>query len=199
MASESERPEQDVPPSTVPESAGDTDGASDAPTGESGEASVADLLAEAEQRVQQLREQLMRTAADFDNFRKRSRREQEDARSQGREGMLKDLLPVFDNLERAMAAAGSAVDLSSFASGIEMVARQFQDTLTRVGIERVTSVGVAFDPAFHEAIQHLETTDAEPGSVVAEVQGGYRAGQRLIRPAMVVVAKAPPGDSGSGQ
>lgn len=148
-----------------------------------------DPLAEAEAKVAQLKEQLLRTAADFDNYRKRSRREIEDAAAAGRENMLKDLLPVFDNLERATAQADSVTDVASFVSGIQMVVRQFADTLKRGGIERIASMGSPFDPMVHEAIQQLETDEVDPGCIAAEVQAGYRLGERLIRPAMVVVAK----------
>lgn len=137
-----------------------------------------------------LKDQLLRTAADFDNFRKRARREQEEAQLAGRESMLKELLPVFDNLERAVAHADTAKDVQSFASGIDMVLKQFSDSLKRANIERVPSVGHAFDPAVHEALQQLETDEFEPGVVAAEVQGGYKLGGRLLRPALVVVAKA---------
>lgn len=155
---------------------------------------AADPLAEAEQKVASLKDQLLRTAADFDNYRKRSRREVDEARSGGRDGMLKDLLPVFDNLERAAEAAVGASDVKSLVSGIEMVIKQFRDTLGRLGIERLKSLGEPFDPNLHEAIQQLETTEFAPGAVAGEVQGGYRQGDRLIRPAMVVVAKAPASD-----
>jgi molecular chaperone GrpE len=148
-----------------------------------------DPLAEAEAKLAQVKEQLLRTAADFDNYRKRSRREIEDAGAAGRENMLKDLLPVFDNLERATAQADTVTDVASFANGIQMVVRQFADTLKRGGIERVASMGAPFDPMVHEAIQQLETDEVEPGCIAAEVQAGYRLGDRLIRPAMVVVAK----------
>ncbi len=150
-----------------------------------------DPLEEAEKKAAALKDQLLRTAADFDNYRKRSRREIDEARQAGRDGMLKDLLPVFDNLERAADAVNNATDVSSLASGIEMVIKQFRDTLGRLGVERIQSVGESFDPNVHEAIQQLATTDFEPGKVAGEVQGGYRQGDRLIRPAMVVVAKAP--------
>lgn len=150
-----------------------------------------DELAEAEKRAAALKNQLLRTAADFDNYRKRSRREVEDAALAGREGLLKELLPVFDNLERATAHAESSIDVEAFANGIDMVMRQFQDTLKKLNVERVPSVGVPFDPTIHEAIQQLATADFEPGHVAAEIQGGYRCGDRLIRPAMVVVATAP--------
>ncbi len=144
-----------------------------------------------EAEIARVRDQLLRTAADFDNFRKRSRREIIDADRRGREELLRDLLPIFDNLERAAAHTGSATDVQSLADGIEMVMRQFSDTLGKLGIERIESVGKPFDPALHEAIQHMETVEHPPGSVAAEVQAGYRMGERLVRPAMVVVAKAP--------
>ena len=148
-------------------------------------------LEEAKGEAARLKDQLLRTAADFDNFRKRARKEQQDAQKQGRDDLLRDLLPVFDNLERAVSHAGTATDVQSLADGIQMVMRQFVDTLGKMGIERVTSVGSPFDPAVHEAIQNLETTEFPPGTIAAEVQGGYRAGDRLVRPALVVVAKAP--------
>lgn len=170
----------DSPNNDVEEGADSNDGA-----GES-----QDPLAEAEQRALQLKDQLLRTAADFDNFRKRSRRELEDASQSGREWMLKELLPVFDNLERATAHADGSGDIKAFASGIEMVVRQFHDTLKKLGVERVATTGHPFDPTVHEAIQQMETADVEPGHVAAEIQGGYRSGERLIRPALVVVAKA---------
>jgi len=152
----------------------------------------ADPLESARAEAQRYREQLLRTAADFDNFKKRIRREMEDGERRAREDLLKDLLPVFDNLERAAQHAGTASDVKSLADGISMVLRIFSDTLGRIGIERVAAVGQPFDPAVHEAVQQLETTEHAPGTVAAEVQAGYRFGDRLVRPAMVVVAKPPP-------
>jgi molecular chaperone GrpE len=156
-----------------------------------------DPLEAAQAEAAQLKDKLMRMAADFDNYRKRSRREISEAERKGRDGLLTDLLPVFDNLERATShagAAGEAADpatIRGLVDGIALVARQFKDALGRLGIERVESIGQPFDPSVHEAIQHLETTEFPPGCVAAEVQPGYRFGDRLIRPAMVVVAKAP--------
>jgi molecular chaperone GrpE len=138
-----------------------------------------------------LKDQLLRLAADFDNFRKRSRREINDAERMAREELLRELLPVFDNLERASQHVGPGTDVQSLVDGITMVHRHFIDTLSRLGVERVQTVGVSFDPAVHEAVQQVETADQPPGAVCAEVLGGYRFGERLIRPAMVVVAKAP--------
>ncbi len=181
--------EQDTPQQTSDESNVEEPNSSAEPAAEQDPPS--DPLAEAEKRAAALKDQLLRTAADFDNYRKRSRREVEEAGLSGREGLLKDLLPVFDNLERATSHADATADVAAFVSGIEMVMRQFQDTLGKLGVERVPAVGERFDPTVHEAIQQVATADVEPGHVAAEIQGGYRFGGRLIRPAMVVVAKAP--------
>jgi molecular chaperone GrpE len=158
----------------------------------SADAGPPDPLEEARAEALRMRDQLLRTAADFDNYKKRARRETQDAERRVREDFLRDLLPVFDNLERAAQHAGSASDVKSLAEGISMVMRLFTDTLARLGVERVNAVGQAFDPALHEAVQQLETTEYPAGAVAAEVQAGYRMGDRLVRPAMVVVAKPPP-------
>jgi molecular chaperone GrpE len=136
-----------------------------------------------------LKDQWMRVAADFDNFRKRTRRDIDDARKGGREELLKELLPVFDNLERAMQSAGRAQDVKAVSDGLAMVLKQFVDVLGRVGITKVKTVGSSFDPQVHEAIQQVETNEHPVGTVVAEVQPGYVHGDRLVRAAMVVVAK----------
>src|SRR4029077_1189070 len=149
---------------------------------------AADPVEEARAEVGRIRDQLLRTAADYDNFRKRTRRELEDAQKRGREELLRDLLPVFDNLERAVVHAGQASDAKAVADGVGMVLKQFVDTLGRIGIKRVPTVGSAFDPTQHEAIQQLETDEHPPGTVVAEVQPGYAMGDKLVRAAMVVVA-----------
>ncbi len=145
-------------------------------------------LAQAE--AARLKDQLLRLAADFDNFKKRSRREIGDTAKLAREDVLRELLPVFDNLERATAHAETTTDAKALADGISMVTRQFLDTLSKIGIERIPALGLPFDPAVHEAVQHMETSDYPPGSVAMELQAGYRTSDRVLRPAMVVVAKA---------
>lgn len=139
-----------------------------------------------------LRDQLLRTAADFDNFRKRARREQEDSHKRGKQEVVKDLLPVFDNLARAVQHAEQAVDAKTVAEGVGMVIKQFESTLERMGIKRVPTVGAPFDPAIHEAIQHIESPDQPAGVVLHEVQAGYTFGDGLLRAAMVVVSKGSP-------
>jgi molecular chaperone GrpE len=163
-------------------------GASEPPAAEAPE----DPLEAARAEVQKTRDQLLRMAADFDNYKKRSRREIGDAVKIAREDLLRDLLPVFDNLERASAHAGTGTDTKALADGISMVQRQFVDVLGKLGIERVAATGQPFDPAVHEAVQHLETDEVPPGAVAAELQAGYRMGDRVLRPALVVVAKAKP-------
>jgi len=159
----------------------------------------ADPLAAAQAEAQRNKEGWLRTAADFDNFRKRTRKELEDARKSGREDLLRALLPVFDNLERALQSAQRTSDVKAVADGLTMVQRQFVDALGREGIQRIATVGQAFDPSVHEAIQQVETADHAPGTVLAEVQPGYTQGERLIRAAMVVVAKGKSGDGGGGE
>ena len=156
-----------------------------------------DPLTAAREEAARLKEVWMRTAADFDNFRKRSRRELEDARKGGREDLLKEMLPVFDNLERGMQSAKQATDVKGVVDGLSMILKQFESTLLKVGIQKVPTIGVPFDPMIHEAIQQVETAEHPAGTVVAEVQPGYIAGERLVRAAMVVVAKPKSDDGGS--
>jgi molecular chaperone GrpE len=137
----------------------------------------------------------MRTAAEFDNFRKRSRREADDAKKQGREDILRELLPVFDNLERGVQSAQRAQDVKAVIDGMQMILKQFEQTLAKLDIKKVPAVGTPFDPAVHEAIQQVESDQHPSGTVIFEVQPGYIQGEKLLRAAMVVVAKAKAGAS----
>lgn len=150
-----------------------------------------DPLEVAKAEAAKYREQLLRTAADFENFRKRSRREQEDATKRGTEKALKELLPVFDNLERATSSAATAPDVKSVADGLKMIGRQFTNTLEKLGIKRIEAVGKAFDPSLHEAIQHVDS-EHPAGVIAVEVQAGYMLGEYLLRAALVAVSKGPP-------
>lgn len=138
-----------------------------------------------------LKDQLLRALADFDNYRKRARRDQDDASRRAREEILREFLPVFDNLERALASSSTATDPKSIADGLQMVLRLFEDTLGRAGGKRLKSVGEPFDPNLHEAIQQVESEQYSAGTVVSEVVPGYQFGDRLLRPAMVTVSKGP--------
>lgn len=149
--------------------------------------STEDLVAERDE----FKQQLMRTTADFENFRRRTRARVEDARVRGRDGAVLELLPVIDNLERAVAAAKTADNVASAVEGIQMVLTLFQDISERMGLSRVRSVGEPFDPAMHQAIQQLETNEYPPGTIVSEMTPGYMFSERLLRPALVLVAKYP--------
>lgn len=138
-----------------------------------------------------MRDQLLRIAADFDNFRKRSRKEIEEVRRRAIEDTLREMLPVVDNLERAAGAMTEASDLGAVTQGVQMVLRGFEDIASRLGLKRVPAVGQQFDPTCHDAVQQQETDEHPPGTIVAEVVPGYFLGDRLLRPAMVVVAKPP--------
>jgi molecular chaperone GrpE len=195
-AKDSERETPRAPPSSEPEPksgnaplTASTEEGSAEPSETASAAPAIDPVAEAKAETARFKEQWMRSAADFDNFRKRSRKELEDTRKAGREELLKDLLPVFDNLERAMTSAERATDVKPVSDGLKMVLRQFIDTIGRSGITKVPTVGSQFDPSVHEAIQQVETEEHPPGTVVAEVQPGYLQGERLVRAAMVIVAK----------
>ena len=159
--------------------------------GEAGGQADGDPLAEVTAERDKLREQLLRTAADFDNFRKRSKRDLDDARARARDDLVRELLPVFDNLERAVQTSDTASDLRSVVDGVRMVLKLFEDTTERMGLTRVPALGERFDPAVHEAIQHQESAEHPPGTIIAEVVAGYRFGERLVRPSMVVVARKP--------
>lgn len=141
-----------------------------------------------------LKEQLLRTAADFDNFRKRARRDVEDATKRSREQTLLEILPLVDNLERAVQASETAEDVAAVVDGVRMVLRSFNDIADRLGLERVDAVGERFDPNLHDAVQQVETDEHPAGSIVAEVMSGYRVGDKLLRAAMVVVARPPSED-----
>ena len=138
-----------------------------------------------------MRDQLMRIAADFDNFRKRSRKEIEEVRRRTIEDTLREVLPIVDNLERAADAMGTATEVSAVTDGVQMVLRGFEDIASRLGLKRVETVGHQFDPTCHDAMQQQETNEHPPGTIVSEVVPGYYLGERLLRPATVVVAKPP--------
>jgi molecular chaperone GrpE len=148
-----------------------------------------------EDPVARLKDQLLRTAADFDNFRKRTRKDVEEAERRGREEVLREILPIADNLERAVAAADTAQDPAAVAEGVRMVLKQFEDSASRLGLERVPAVGEKFDPTLHDAVQQVETDEHPPGTIVAEVVPGYRLGDRLLRAALVVVARPKTGQA----
>ena len=131
-------------------------------------------------------DRLARLQAEFDNARKRAVREQQDFREFAAAEVIKSFLPTIDSFERALKAGGDATE---FRNGVELIYRQFQDALQKIGVQAIPAVGQTFDPRVHEAIEMVDTTDVPDHHVVDELQRGYKYKERLLRPAMVRVAR----------
>lgn len=151
------------------------------PVTESSDQEVARLRRE----IADLRDRSVRTLADFDNFRKRSERERQDLKKYALVEPLRDFLEIVDNLDLALAAAGSADDLKR---GVEMIHRQMLDLLRRMGVQELSALGQPFDPALHEAVSRDEDPSVKAPTVTGEMRRGYRLHDRLLRPAMVKVS-----------
>ncbi len=151
----------------------------------------AEKLAKSEQEVASLKDKWLRAVAELENYKKRTRREIDDAVFRARQDLLTSFFPTADNLDRALELARGNEQLFK---GIEMVAHEFRSALARNGIEAVPAVGQPFDPAMHEALSQVDSPDHAPGTVTFEFERGYRQGDRLLRPARVVIAG--PGSTG---
>lgn len=139
-----------------------------------------------------LKDQLIRLAADFDNFRKRTARQMEENRKSVLEQVLLDFVEVTDNFERALKSARTAEDMNSIISGIEQLSKQFFSILEKYGIEKIEcEKSSEFDPHRHEAVQHIETSEVPDNTVVEVYRPGYTLNSKVIRPAMVLVARSP--------
>ncbi len=135
---------------------------------------------------------LLRERAELENFKRRMQREKSESLRFASEPLLRDILPVIDNLERAVAHAKGSEDSQALVEGVELVLRSLLDTIGRHGVSRVKAKGDAFDPNLHEAVVQVENTEVAPNTVLDEHQSGYQLHDRLLRPAMVSVSKAPP-------
>jgi len=145
-------------------------------------------------RLDEERERTLRALADLDNARKRAQREREDVVRYGLERVLKDLLPVIDNLDRAMDLGERTGTWDGLGEGVKMTRKLLEDTLARHGLRAFTARGQPFDPHRHEAMGHEERTDVPSGTVSTEVLRGFTLNDRLIRPALVMVARPPEAD-----
>jgi molecular chaperone GrpE len=157
---------------------------------------IAALVAERDET----KDRLLRTAAEFENWKKRARKEQTDAVASAREQVLKDVLDVADNLERATAVQASgkgAADAAAVLQGVNLVLRVLQQKLERYEVRPFEAKGQPFDPRVHEAISRIDSADVPAGSVATELQKGYKVGERLLRPAMVSVSTGPKADRSS--
>jgi molecular chaperone GrpE len=139
-----------------------------------------------------LLDRLARLQAEFDNARKRAVREQQEFREYAAADVIRNFLPILDSFERALKAGGESNSNSNsneFRNGIELIYRQFQDALQKIGVQPIVSVGQPFDPRVHEAVEMVDTTEVPDHHVLDELQRGYKYKERLLRPAMVRVAR----------
>jgi molecular chaperone GrpE len=192
MSENQENPSEKEETASAPGQEVSGDGTGKTPAPDIAPPTPEERIANLEGEKAELRDRMLRIAADFDNWKKRSRKEQSDGESRVKEGVLRDFLEIVDNLERATASwgEGKESDAKSVKDGVELVLRQFRNKLERYQVKSIESAGQAFDPRMHEAISQVPTSDVKPGSVVHELQKGYVIGDKLLRPAMVVVATA---------
>ena len=148
----------------------------------------------AEEQIAEWRERAIRATADLENFRKRMEREKREARCYANQALLEELLPVLDNFQMGLQAASTDSD-SMIYRGMEMVKKQLDEFLAGQGVEEISAEGESFDPAMHEAVSQEECADLEEGMILRVVRRGYRMSERLLRPANVVVSRAPNPDT----
>lgn len=156
------------------------------------DAGEADLRAQLEEKQKEAGEnydKYLRAVADLDNYKKRAARERADYIKYANENILKDLLSVLDNMERAREHAATSRDFDSFLEGLDLIQGQFRDLLTRYGVETVETKGREFDPNLHEAVMRVPANDENENKIVEEFEKGYILNGRLLRPAKVSVAK----------
>ncbi len=175
------------------------------PDEQNDEAAAADALqAEQNQLLEQLRtdleaaqDRLLRSRAELDNYRKRAAREIEDHRRYANLPLLADLLPVLDNIERAIAAAETTRDVAGLLEGVKLVDKQFEEVLTRHHCKRIPALHQPFDPHLHHAICQQATDEVPPGTVVLVSESGFQLHERVVRPSQVIVSTAKPQQSGA--
>jgi molecular chaperone GrpE len=146
-------------------------------------------------QLEDKQDRLLRALAETDNVRRRAQRERDDYVKYANESLLRDFVPILDNLDRALAAARSGGDPGAVVSGVELIQRELLRVLERAGVTRYSAVGQPFDPTRHEAIARVVSGEATPDTVVAETAPGYLLHGRVLRPAMVAVAAAPDEDA----
>lgn len=168
---------------------------------EVGGSSLTGQLLEKDEELHALNDKYLRLAAEFDNYKRRVQRDQQDTVRFANEKLCKDLLPTLDNLERALQSGREQGQVEGLLEGIGLTYKHFLDTLQKMGIKQVSSVGEEFDPAKHQAVGQVESTTVPENVVVDEYQKGYFLHDRILRPAMVTVAKTKtePGDGETKQ
>lgn len=148
-------------------------------------------LEEARAESEAATDKLMRLAAEFDNYKKRNIKEQESIRKYAAQNLIKELLPILDNLERAIDSANESSEVNSLIDGVKMILKQLYTVLEKEGVSVIKAVGETFDPNFHEAVVHVPSDEYPENVIVQEYQKGYILHDRIIRPSMVAVSKGP--------
>ena len=148
-------------------------------------------VAELENKYKETYDRLLRTAAELENVRRRSRRDADEAVIRGKTEVLRGILPVIDSIDLALKAAESNGSAEQILQGVEITHKQFLTATERFGLKPIESVGRAFDPNFHEAVAHIHSGDHPAGTIIEEMRKGYLLGDRLLRAAMVIVSKGP--------
>jgi molecular chaperone GrpE len=146
-------------------------------------------LAQLQQQRDEMYDRLLRKTAEFDNYRKRIDRERQQLAESAAADLIKDLLPLVDDLERALKADGGSEAASAIRRGVELIHKQVLETLRKRGVTPIDALGADFDPHFHMAVAHEPAEGRRDGEVIEEFTRGYMLGDRLLRPAMVKVAK----------
>jgi len=144
----------------------------------------------AEQELKETQDRLLRVSAEFENYKKRTAREMEGIRKFANETLIKEMLPVVDNLERAIETSGNENDNGSIVEGVNMIRNEILKVFEKFGVKPIESVGEPFDPGFHEAVMQEESEEHPEKTVTKELQKGYIINERLLRPSMVIVSKA---------
>jgi len=143
----------------------------------------------AQEELQICQDKYLRLAAEFENYKRRAQRDQSDSIRFGNESLLKNLLPIIDNLERAIQCAKDAGTSGPLLEGVELTHKQFLETVGKLGVRQICSEGSPFDPTIHQAVTQVECDGTDPNTVIEEFQKGYLLHDRILRPAMVSVAK----------
>ena len=149
------------------------------------------LLGEKEEEIKALQEKMLYFQAEFENFKKLKTKERVETLKYGNEALIKEFIPVADNLEMAINHASTTDDYKSIIEGIKLTLNEFTKVLEKVGVTKIDAVGKQFDPNLHEAFYQEERDDIEPDTVISEFQKGYLLNERLIRPSRVILSKKP--------
>lgn len=164
----------------------------DAEEEETGEVSIEALKAQHYKEKSELKEKMLRIAAEFDNYKKRMQRDMREREERAKADVLKGILPTIDNLHRAVEHASKASDIDSVVDGIRIAEKNFLETLSKIGVKRLESKGKVFDPAYHEAIAQQPSEEFPLGTVSEEVHAGFVLNDKLLRAALVVVSSGKP-------